>query len=154
MKKITLKKYSIFDCPGNKDQHKQRHRAFFQLPWNGSLLCVFWIYLKNTNNKMNYAKARAEKSLFTWMLLCTSVVSHLKTHIEGRGSLFFPLSHQRAPDPVLTRGIWDLVFWFIWKAVIGQLQTPFKTFLWYLKAYFYTKGSAKSFLKWISSSTS
>lgn len=126
----------------------KRQRAFFELPWSKSLLCIFWIHLKkkNKNKTKKEIKTRDEQSLFTPMSVMSGAISYLIIHIEKR--LFFvlisfPPKRLRPCPKKITR----LCLWFIWKAVIGQLQTPFKIFLWYLKAHFRTKVSFNSFLR-------
>lgn len=143
------KNLCFFDCPLNKGQMQQRGKGHSFNSLEVKAFCAFSGFIwkkKNKNKTEKEIKTRDEQSLFTPVSVMSSAISYLIIHIEKRWFfvlISFPPKRLRPCPKKMTR----LCLWFIWKAVIGQLQTPFKIFLWYLKAHFRTKVSFNFFLR-------
>lgn len=110
---------------------------------------VYFLDLFEKKEKPKPTESRQGMSIACLLqgLWCASVTSYLIIYIEKQFLFVLFSSPPKSLRPCPEKEITRPCLWFIWKAVIGQLQSPFKIFLWYLKAHFFTKVSVNSFLR-------
>lgn len=114
----------------DKGQTQQRGKRYLSAPLMLKPF-VYFLDLFEKKEKPKPTESRQGMSVvcLLWCLWCTSVVSHLIIHIEKQFLFVLFSSPPKSLRPCPKKKITRPCLWFIWKAVIGQLQSPFKIFL-------------------------